>query len=174
MLYTHLADAAGIAALTLNVSGLLKPSDRSMLKVSAWASALWSLNSLLIGAPMAAALSALGVGRQAGAAALHERRGAWRTLLFALLVAGALLIALLTWSGAHGLFAVGGSLLATYAAFYLRGAALRWSMVAVNALWLSNALVYDAGWQIAANALCGAAAAWGAWRMRRGPDAHAA
>jgi hypothetical protein len=55
MLYTRLAHAAGIAALALKVSGLLKPSERSMLKVSAWASALWSLNSLLIGAPMAAA-----------------------------------------------------------------------------------------------------------------------
>jgi hypothetical protein len=169
MLSTHLVDATGIIALTLNVSGLLRPSDRSMLKVSAWASALWSLNSLLIGAPMAAALSALGVGRQAGAAALHGRRGRGRlkTLLFAALVAAALLIALLTWSGAHGLFAVAGSLLATGAVFYLRGAALRWAMVAVNALWLSNALVYDAGWQIAANALCGAAAAYSAWRMRR-------
>jgi hypothetical protein len=41
MLYTHLADAAGIALLALNVSGLPKPSDRSMLKVSARASALW-------------------------------------------------------------------------------------------------------------------------------------
>jgi hypothetical protein len=167
MLSTHLVDATGIVALTLNVSGLLRPSDRSMLQVSAWASALWSLNSLLIGAPMAAALSALGVGRQAGAAALHGRREGLKTLLFAALVAAALLIALLTWSGAHGLFAVAGSLLATCAVFYLRGAALRWAMVGVNALWLSNALVYDAGWQIAANALCGGAAAYSAWRMRR-------
>jgi hypothetical protein len=69
MLYTHLADAAGIAALALNVSGLLTFSDRSMLKVSARASALWSLNSLLIGAPRAAALSAQGV-----------RRRSWRSV----------------------------------------------------------------------------------------------
>lgn len=167
MLSTYLIDATGIAALTLNVSGLVRPGDRSLLKVSAWASALWSVNSLLIGAPAAAALSALGVGRQASAAALHERPGRLKTVLFVLLMVAALLIAAVTWSGAHGLFAIGGSLLATYAMFYLRGASLRWAMVGVNALWLSNALVYDAGWQIAANALCGAAAAAGAWRSRR-------
>jgi hypothetical protein len=166
MLTQHLVDATGVIALSLNVGALVRPSDRTLLKTTGWASALWAMNNLLIGAHTAAALSALSVGRQASAAALHERPGRLKALAFAVIVAVTLLIAGFTWQGTHNLFAAAGSLIGTYAMFYLRGAALRWAMVLVNALWLTNALAYDAWWQIAANAICGVAAAVGAWRAR--------
>lgn len=168
MLFHHLVDATGLLALSLNVSALLRPADRSFLKTSGWASAVWALNNLLIGAPTAAALSALGVGRQASAAALHDRPGRLKEAAFIALMALTLLTASLTWSGVENLFPVAGSLAATYAMFRLRGASLRWAMVLVNALWLVHALSHDAWWQVAANVLCGLAAALGAWRARKG------
>jgi hypothetical protein len=167
MLYHHLIDATGIVALSLNLSALLRPSDRGLLKTTGWASALWALNSLLIGASTAAALSALGVGRQASAAALQERPGRLKAAAFAALLLATLAVGGLTWSGIESLFPLAGSLVATYAMFQLRGSALRWAMVLVNALWMVNAIVHGAGWQIAANLLCGSAAAVGAWRARR-------
>lgn len=166
MLLMHLIDATGIAALSLNISGLVRPGDGRLLKTSGWASALWALNSLMLGAPTAAALNALSVGRQASAAVLLNRPGRLKAATFAAFVAVTLLLATILWSGALGLFAVAGSLLGTYAMFYLRGASLRWALAVVNALWLSNALVYDAFWQVAANLVCGIAAAIGAWKTR--------
>ena len=82
MLSHHLIDATGLVALSLNVGALLRPGDRTLLKIGSWASALWAVNSLLIGAPTAAALSALSVGRQASALALQERPGRLKCAAF--------------------------------------------------------------------------------------------
>jgi hypothetical protein len=166
MLSQHLIDATGFVALLLSVAALVRPSERALVKLSGWSSALWTANNLLIGAHMAAALSALSVGRQAGAAALRDRAGLARTMTVAGLLLATLAIASLTWSGAWSIFPLAGSLTATYAMFHLRGTRLRWTMVLVNALWMVNAIAYDALWQIAANALSGTAAAIGAWRLR--------
>lgn len=68
-----------------------------------------------------------------------------------------LLIATLTWNGVATLFPVVGSLIASYAMRYLRGAALRLAMVAVSALWMVNAIAFDSWWQMAANGLAGGA-----------------
>ena len=166
MLSQHIIDATGILALSLNVSALVRPSDRTLLKTTGWASAIWALNNLLLGALTAAALSALSVGRQLGAVALHDRPGRVKAIAFASLVMATLLIAGLTWNGSHTVFPVAGSLVGTYAVLYMRGAALRLAMVLVNALWMVNAVAYDSGWQMAANVLSGTAAAIGAWRAR--------
>ena len=40
MLSHHLVDATGLVALSLNVGALLRPGDRTLLKVGSWASAL--------------------------------------------------------------------------------------------------------------------------------------
>jgi hypothetical protein len=165
MLTQHLVDATGSFALLLNVIALLRPSEQALVKLSGWSSALWTLNNLLIGATMAAALSALGVGRQAGASALRDRAGPARTVTVAGLVVATLAIAGVTWSGVESIFPLAGSLTATYAMFHLSGARLRLALVLVNALWMANGLVNDALWQIAANALSGSAAAFGAWRL---------
>jgi hypothetical protein len=166
MMSQHLIDATGIVALSLNVTGLLRPNDRSYLKTSGWASALWAFNNLLIGAHTAAALSALGVGRQASAAALLDRPGRVKALAFAAIVAATLAIAGLTWNGMHSVFPLAGSLTATIAVFLLRGTAMRAAMVLVNLLWLTNAVTYGTWWQIVANGVCGGAAAVAAWRAR--------
>ena len=55
--------------------------------------------------------------------------------------------------------------------FYLRGAPMRWVMVLVNGLWMVNAAAHDAGWQLAAGAITGSAAAAGAWRAGAGGSA---
>ena len=167
MLSQHLIDATGLAALSLNVGALARTSDRTLFKIGAWASALWAINSLLVGAPTAAALCALGVGRQAAAMALQDRTGRLKAAAFAFFLAATLVVAGLTWTGAHSLFPAAGSLIGTYAMFYLRGTRLRWALVLVSGLWLVNAVVYVAWWQIAANGLSGSAAAVAAWRARR-------
>jgi hypothetical protein len=167
MLAQHFIDFTGVIALSLNIRALIGTSDRTMLKTTGWASALWAMNSLLIGAHTAAALSALSVGRQVGASMLLNHPTRTKTIAFAVLVAATLGIATLTWNGAGTLFPVAGSLVASYAMLYMRGAALRWAMVAVSALWMVNAVAFDAWWQIAANGLAGTAAAAGAWRAQR-------
>jgi len=166
MLSQHIIDATGILALSLNVSALVRPSDRTLLKTSGWASAIWALNNLLMGAVTAAALSVLSVGRQVSATVLHDRPGLLKTAVFAGLVAATLLIAALTWNGAYTIFPAAGSLVGTYAMLYMRGASLRLAMVLVNALWMFNAVAFDSWWQMAANTLSGTAAAIGAWRAR--------
>jgi hypothetical protein len=165
MLSQHLIDATGFLALLLSVIALLRPSERALMQLSGWSSALWAANNLLMGATLAAALSALSVGRQAGAATLRDRPGPVRTAAIAALLLATLTIAALTWSGAHSVFPLAGSLTATYAMFYLRGTRLRLAMVLVSAFWMVNAVAYDAWWQITANALSGTAAAVGAWRL---------
>lgn len=165
MLSQHLIDATGLFALLLSVIALLRPSELALMRLSGWSSALWTANNLLMGATMAAALSALSVGRQAGAAALRDRAGPARTVAIGGLVLATLTIAALTWSGPKSVFPLAGSLTATYAMFHLRGARLRMAMVLVNAFWMVNAVAYDAWWQIAANAISGTAAAVGAWRL---------
>ena len=105
------------------------------------------MNSLLIGAHTAAALSALSVGRQVGAPMLLNHPARTKTIAFAVLVAATLSIATLTWSGRGTLFPVAGSLVATYAMLFMRGAPLRWAMVVVSALWMVNAVAFDAWWR---------------------------
>lgn len=168
MLHQHLVDATGMLALSLNLGALVSSRDRTLLRTNGWASALWAVNNLLMGALTAASLSALSVGRQVTAAALLERPGRLKAAAFALLVVATLFITGLTWSGIDSFFPAAGSLAGTYAMFYLRGAALRWALVLVNVLWMSNAVAYEAWWQVAANGLGGGAAALGAWRARRG------
>jgi hypothetical protein len=165
MLSQHLIDATGFLALLLSVIALLRPSEHALVKLSGWSSALWTVNNLLIGASTAAALSALSVGRQAGASVLRDRAGLARVTAFAGLVVATLTLAALTWTGLESAFPLAGSLTATYAMFHLRGAGLRLALVLVNVLWMVNAVAYDAWWQITSNVLSGAAAAVGAWRL---------
>ena len=167
MLSHHLIDATGLVALSLNVGALLRPGDRPLLKIGSWASALWAVNSLLIGAPTAAALSALSVGRQASALALQDRAGRLKCAAFLGFMGATLVVSALTWHGAYSVFPAAGSLVGTFAMFWLRGTRLRSAMVLVSALWLVNAVAYVAWWQIVANGLSGGAAAFSAWRGRR-------
>ena len=158
-----LVNLTGLAALSLNIAGLVRTSDRSLRHSTGWASALWAANNLLIGAQSAAALSFLSVGRQVTASAVQS--GSQLAKLFSCLafLTVTLLIGVLTWNGMTTLFSVAGSLLATYAMFYLRGVALRLAMIGVAALWMYHAWAYDSWWQMFANTLNGAAAAYGAW-----------
>jgi hypothetical protein len=167
MLAQHFIDVTGVIALSLNIRALVGASDRTMLKTTGWASAIWAMNSLLIGAHTAAALSALSVGRQVGASMLLNHPSRTKRIALAVLVAATLGIATLTWDGVGTLFPVAGSLIASYAMLYLRGPELRWAMVLVSAFWMVNAVAFDAWWQIAANGLAGTAAAVGAWRAQR-------
>ena len=162
-----LVNATGLAALAFNVTGLVRTSDRSLRHSTGWASALWAANNLLIGAQSAAALSALSVGRQASASAVQGRSDVTKLVSCATFLAVTLAVGVLTWNGRASLFTTAGSMLATYAMFYMRGAVLRVAMVGVAALWMYNAWAYDSWWQMFGNAVNGGAAAYGAWRATR-------
>ena len=166
---TLLIHATGFAALALNVGALMGRSDRSLRSTTGWASALWAVNNLLLGAQSAAALSLLSVGRQASAVAVHRHRARVRHIACAGFVLLTLVLGALTWNGVPTLFTSAGSLLATGAMFYLRGSWLRLAMIGVAALWMVNAWVYASWWQMLANLLTAGAAAYGAWRAERGP-----
>jgi hypothetical protein len=164
MMIEHFVDGTGLVALSLSVTGLIAKDDRTLTVTGGWASAVWALNNLLIGAQTAAALSALSVGRQAGVWVLQGHPRRLKGLAFSIVAVATVLIALLTWNGSGTVFPVAGSLVASYAVFYQSGAKLRLAMVVVNALWMHNAVSYGSGWQVAANLIAGAAAAIGAWR----------
>jgi hypothetical protein len=117
-----------------------------------------------MGAQSAAALSALSVGRQVSAS--NVQGGSERTKLFSCLafLLVTLVLGTLTWNGVTTLFSMAGSMLATYAMFYMRGVALRLAMIGVASLWMYNAWAYDSWWQMLGNTLNGVAAAYGAWR----------
>jgi hypothetical protein len=170
MLYEHIIDATGFIALSLNVGAAMASSDRTLRRRSGWASAVWALNNLLIGAQAAAALSVLSVARQAGASALRDHQRRTKAMAFAALVTATLLIGAVTWNGMATAFPVAGSLTATYAMLYMRDVSLRLAMVVVNALWMVNAVAYHSGWQLASAGIAGTAAGIGAWRARRASD----
>jgi hypothetical protein len=160
----HLIDATGLVALSLNVTALLRPGDRTLLRIGSLASALWAINSLLMGAPAAAALGALSVARQATALALQDRPGRLKTAALVLFVIAAVAVSALTWRSAYSLFPAAGSLVGTFAMFRLRGTRLRSAMMLASAFWLVHAVANAAWWQVAANGLSGAVGAIGAWR----------
>ena len=162
-----LVNATGLAALAFNVTGLVRTSDRSLRRSTGWASALWAMNNLLMGAQSAAALSAVSVGRQASASAVQGRGDRTKLVTCVAFLIVTLAVGLLTWNGMATLLTTAGSLLATYAMFYMRGALLRVAMLGVAALWMYNAWAYDSWWQMFGNAVNGGAAAYGAWRATK-------
>lgn len=162
-----LIHATGLSALVLNVVALLRTCERSLRLHSGAAGALWALNNLLLGAPTAAALSLVSAGRTASSAATLEGCARRRLLVFVAFVALTVAVAAWTWHGWPSALLAVASLVSTAAVFYLRGAALRWAMLAVSALWMVNAWQLDSWEQMAANAATAAAALWGAWRARR-------
>ena len=169
MTANFLIHLSGLVALALTVGGLLGSSDRALRTSTGVASAIWALNNLLIGAHTAAVLSALTVGRQASAEAMQARSSRTRFAAFAAIEALTLAASTLTWNGWASLLTCAGSLIGTWAMFYLRAVALRLAMVLVAALWMYNAWAYNSWWQMVAVSASGAAALLGAWRARALP-----
>lgn len=161
MLWIH---ATGVCALALNVAALVRTCERALRIQSGLAGAVWALNNLLLGAHTAAALSLLSAGRTATSAITLSARESTRRTVFAGFLLLTLAIGALTWHGWASILMVVASVLSTVAVFYLRGRALRWTMLAVSALWMYNAWLYDSWEQMAANLLTAAAALYGARR----------
>ncbi|MEO9041793.1 MAG: YgjV family protein [Rhodoferax sp.] len=164
---TLVVNASGLAALAINVSGLVSRSDRSLRSTNGWASVLWAANNFLMGADSAAALSALSAGRQASESVVQGKSRRARLLTCMAFLAVTLVLGILTWNGTVTLVTTVGSMLSTCAMFYMRGVLLRVAMIGVAGLWMFNALAYDSWWQMAANLLNGGAAAYGAWRSAK-------
>ncbi|KWT98161.1 MULTISPECIES: YgjV family protein [unclassified Variovorax] len=163
---TYLINATGLVALALTVFSLVGTNDRILRKSTGIASAIWAVNNLLLGAHTAAALSAVSVGRQASAEAVQTRSSRTRLLACLSFVAITVVASALTWKGWTSLATAAGSLLGTWAMFYLRGVGLRLVMVLVAALWMYNAWAYNSWWQMVGTSASGAAALYGAWRTR--------
>ena len=165
-----LIHATGLGALVLNVIALARTCERSLRVQSSLAGVIWACNNLLLGAHTAAALSLVGAGRTATSAATLQSDESLRRAIFLGFAVLTLAIGAVTWHGWSSVLLIIASLLSTYAMFYLRGRQLRWSMLAVSALWMYNACTYDSWYQIVANAATGAAALYGAWRVDRCAD----
>lgn len=161
-----LIHATGLGALVLNVLAIGRRCERQLRMQSGLAGVIWALNNLLLEAHTAAALSLVSAGRTASSAATlqsGERARRLACLGFAVLTLG---VAALTWQGWISSLLVAASLTSTYAMFYMRGRALRWSMLGVSILWMANAWAYGSWEQTAANAATGLAALWAGWRAR--------
>jgi|KBSMisStaDraftv2_1062788.scaffolds.fasta_scaffold96117_3 hypothetical protein len=159
-------NVTGVAALAMNLRGLVQKSDHSLQKSSAWSSALWALNSFLLGAHSAAAMNVVSVGRQAAAASVDASEAKLRALACAAFLAVTGILATFTWNGLTTASTAAASMLATTAMFYLRGARLRVALAAVAALWIYNGIFYEAWWQLTSTFLSLAMAMFGAWRTR--------
>jgi hypothetical protein len=160
-----LIHATGLSALVLNVSALVRTCERSLRVQSSLAGIIWACNNLLLGAHAAAALSLLSAGRTATSAATLQSGESLRRVIFFGFAILTLAIGAVTWHGWSSVLLIVASLVSTYAMFYLRGRQLRWSMLAVSALWMYNACTYDSWEQMLANAATAAAALYGAWRV---------
>ncbi len=148
----------------LNVAALVHTCEKALRIQSGLAGAIWALNNLLLGAHTAAALSLVSAGRTATSAvtlSAHERT---RRAVFIGFLALTVLMGALTWHGWPSALMVLASVLSTVAMFYLRGRALRLTMLPVSALWMHNAWLVDSWEQMAANLLTAAAALYGARR----------
>jgi hypothetical protein len=161
LLWIH---ATGVCALALNVAALVRTCEKTLRFHSGAAGVIWALNNLLLGAHTAAALSLVSAGRTATSALTLSAREAVRRTVFAAFLALTLAIGALTWQGWPSALIVLASVLSTVAVFYLRGRALRLTMLQVSALWMHNAWLYDSWEQMAANLLTAAAAFYGARR----------
>jgi hypothetical protein len=160
-----LIHATGLCALALNAIALLRTCEKSLRVQSGIAGVIWALNNLLLGAHTAAALSLVSAGRTATSATTLDSGQRLRRLVFVGFVVLTLAISAATWHGWPSLLMAAASMLSTYSMFYLRGRALRWSMLVVSALWMHNAWSYDSWEQMVANAVTAAAALYGAWRI---------
>ncbi|CAG1018858.1 hypothetical protein BURC_03681 [Burkholderiaceae bacterium] len=169
-----LIHATGLCALALNLVALVRTCERSLRMQSAVAGVIWALNNALLGAHTAAALSLLSAGRTATSASMLDSGERLRRALFAGFVLLALGVSAATWNGWPSALMTVASIVSTYAMFYLRGRPLRWSMLAVSALWMHNAWFHDSWEQMLANALTAAAALYGAWRIEGSRPAAAA
>jgi len=165
-----LIHATGLSALVLNVVALARTCERSLRVQSSLAGVIWAFNNLLLGAHTAAALSLVSAGRTATSAATLQSGESLRRRFFFGFTVLALAIGALTWQGWSSVILIIAALLSTYAMFYLRGRELRWSMLAVSALWMYHACSYDSWYQMVANAASAAAALYGAWRVDRCVD----
>lgn len=169
-----LIHATGLTALALNVVALVCTCERRLRLRSGVAGVLWAVNNLLLGANVAAALSVVSAGRVAASAVTLQAAARARRLAFAGFSALTVAVGAATWSGWASALMVGASLMSTYAFFHLTGRPLRWVMLAVSAMWMSNAWQYGSWEQIAANLLSAAAALWGACRLARAQAGSAA
>jgi len=170
LLWIH---ATGLCALALNIVALVHTCEKALRIQSGLAGAIWALNNLLLGAHTAAALSLVSAGRTATSAVTLGARAGIRRAVFAGFLALTVLIGALTWHGWPSALMVLASVLSTFAVFYLRGRALRLTMLLVSALWMYNAWLYDSWEQIAANVLTAMAALYGAHRAERALGAAA-
>jgi len=159
-------NATGVVALAVNLRGLVQKSDRSLRRANAWSAALWTINSFLMDAHSAAAMSALSVGRQITASSVDLRAWVIKAISCCAFMLVAALMAAFTWEGLASASTAAASMLATYAMFYLHGSRLRATLAAVAALWVYNGIVYEAWWQLASTMISLGTAMFGAWRTR--------
>jgi inner membrane protein len=166
MSLTLLTHATGLAALGLNLAGLMRRCDVRLRRCQGLSAVLWALNNLLLGSTAAAALSIVSASRHA-AADISSRHGDRATrfscVAFVLLSAA---VGAATWQGWPTLLATAASVVTSYAMFYMSGARLRAVMLFSAVLWSYNAWATHSLEQIAANTLSIAASAYGAWRAR--------
>ena len=163
LLWIH---ASGVCALMLNIVALVRTCEKTLRIQSGLAGVIWALNNLLLGAHTAAALSLVSAGRTATSAVTLSAREGIRRGVFAAFLVLTLAIGALTWHGWPSALMVAASVLSTFAVFYLRGRALRMTMLLVSALWMYNAWLYDSWEQMAANTLTAAAALYGSRRVQ--------
>jgi len=162
-----LVHVTGLAALFVNVCALLCRCEIKLRRQSVAAGCLWALNNVLLGAHSAAALTVVSASRTATSASTLDRSDVARRnafLVFAALTIGA---GLLTWNGWTSGVTLAASVMSTYAMFYMRGAALRLSMLVASLLWMVHAWQYGSWEQMAANVITGCVAAYGAWMLTR-------
>jgi len=162
-----LVHASGLAALVINVWALLGRCDVALRRQSVLAGCLWALNNVLLGAHSAAVLSMVSATRTATSAATLDRSRIARRNTFLLFVAITIVAAAATWNGWIGSITLVASVMSTYAMFYMRGLALRLSMLVVSMMWMVNAWQYGSWEQMAGNVLTACAAGYGAWTLSR-------
>lgn len=159
------ATVAGVLAVAINGSWPLVRSRQRVLVLQVFASLLFGLHYLLLGATTAAAMSAVGVAQNVGVASIRGRAGRLG-VLGATVVAG-LAVTAATWSGLPSLCAQSAQLLAAVGRMQRSTQALRWYFLAGAGFWIAHDLQAGSPWVLMSDALAVGVLAAGLWRGRR-------
>jgi hypothetical protein len=151
----------------INVLAMRCRCERSLRVQSGIAGLAWALNNLLLGSPTAAALSLVSAGRTATSAVVLDSGKLLRFGVFMGFARLTLGISAASWDGWSSAMLIVASMLSSYATFYMNGRPLRWCMQAVSLLWMHHAFSHESWEQVAANAVTGVAALYGAARLDR-------
>lgn len=130
-----LAQCMGYLSMALGVAAFLQRSDTRLKMLSGIQSLIYGVHFMMMGAPPAAVSAALSGVRTLWSI---KTRSAWVAALMIVLMLG---LGLYFNHGAAGLLPIAGSVVSTFAFFFMRGVPMRLVLFSCTVMWLANNII---------------------------------